>query len=460
MKHKQNVFLVILISFCVPVLLFARQQFLEEITTSGFVKRIDGLGKFMAAVQTTDGGFLSVSVSGAGFTKGLIATKFSSSGIMLWKTSFEVTPGGWPKQQNWQEIPGIAEVSDGYILGGSVSDWDRGTAGLLIKLDKQGSIIWSKSLCTPGSNVGCFIAVNSIAGQPGGTFIVSGDGNENAILMKFNAAGNRIWAKAFPQLKTVYHLAPNHVYPSGMVSSATSDHGFVLATMRLKGNEPDGVYLLKVNADGKPIWNRNIRMKGFTPRLIRVTSDDSIILFDFSTNIVMTLSPGGRFQWAAKYSIEDGLSGKFQLADAIQTADGGYAMVGNAPVYWGGELIDHYGVLLKIDRDGNPLFQKRLGKKLGDGARTIFSTSDDGYVIFGSRDAVDSQSQLLLRVDSKGKLSGCNYIATIDSIKRKLVPGIKTSKFNLKKPLNLSFASHTPDVASAKVKGSIEAICE
>jgi hypothetical protein len=147
------------------------------------------------------------------------------------------------------------------------------------------------------------------------------------------------------------------------------------------------------------------------------------------------------------------------LTDAIQTADGGYAIVGSIQ-FQSGEYGD--AVLLKIDGDGKLVFQNRLGnKKSGETAKTIFSTADNGYVIFGSRDTLDSQSQLILRVNSKGKLSGCNYTAAIHSVEQKFISGIKTSRFQLKKR-SQSFAIRKTDVTpeKAKVKESIEAVCE
>ena len=140
MKQKRNVPLITLISFLVPVFLFAGQQ--EEIAANGFVKKIDGY--FRAASQTSDGGYLSVSSSNKVFT----VTKLSLSGKMLWDRSFDMTPSVWTEHDIWHEIRAITEVRDGYILVGHL--WDFSDAlqyyrvPLLIKLDPKGSIVWSK----------------------------------------------------------------------------------------------------------------------------------------------------------------------------------------------------------------------------------------------------------------------------------------------------------------------------
>jgi hypothetical protein len=85
----------------------------------------------------------------------------------------------------------------------------------------------------------------------------------------------------------------------------------------------------------------------------------------------------------------------------IQASDGGYILAGYTKSYGAGGF-DMY--LVKVDSDGNLLWNRTYGGSQDDGANCIVQTSDGGYILAGyTNSGVQSQSAWLVKTDSSGQ---------------------------------------------------------
>ncbi len=85
----------------------------------------------------------------------------------------------------------------------------------------------------------------------------------------------------------------------------------------------------------------------------------------------------------------------------IQAGDGNYVLAGYTKSYGAGGF-DMY--LVKVDSDGNLLWNRTYGGSQDDGANCIVQTSDGGYVLAGyTNSGVQSQNAWLVKTDSSGQ---------------------------------------------------------
>ena len=219
MKIQGKAFLLTVISILVPVLLFAGQQSLEENSAKLFAKEIDGIGRLVTAIQTTDGNYLTVSVTNLDGIIGSRAiehtiNKLSSSGKSLWKKSFQINgddPNGY---YGYSGIRSIAETMDGYVLAGgnTLTGFDY-ALGTVMKLDKDGNLLWKKSITAmQGAHT---IIFTSVVTHQDGSFTAVGTRQFTSsgfdwcpVVVKFNAAGKVLWTKVFSDIYGFFSSAP------------------------------------------------------------------------------------------------------------------------------------------------------------------------------------------------------------------------------------------------------------
>jgi hypothetical protein len=438
MKNLQIVAMAVL-QLYVSVLLFAEQQN----STHEFVKEIRAVGSFDAAFQTKDGGYITVSI-GHNPEGVLTLIKFSASGKKEWKNSV------WSLPQHFPHIRDITQISDGYILVGGC----YGTAfvpGLVIKLDNSGSVVWSKHISGPDLTLPEF-DLYSVTVQPDGKFITLGVTSDdpangaNPVLIKFDPSGNILWTKRFSQFNN-WEIS----------SASTSNNGLILASTRYMDRNPVGVHLLKLNANGDSVWNRELRMAGFAPNKVRLTSDGGIVLLDSAATVVK-LTSTGHFQWSARYSLH--MENRYpNLWDAIQTTDGGYALAGSIEFFdWSRfATVVTGGIFIKIDQHGKVVLANEFGSGQGVTGSAIFPIANQGYTIFGFG---SFESQLMLQVNSQGSATGCKYFKPAHSITPGFISGVKTSTFQLQKPSPTLFSVTDASLKSVNLKEEIETICE
>jgi hypothetical protein len=348
-------------------------------------------------LQTSDGGFI---VATTNESDDILVLKLDPDGNIQWQKKY----GG-----SFREIVNdMIQTSDGgYILTGIIGyNYFTGTGydALIIKLDSQGNIQWQKIY-----DVGyTFEGAGKIIKTSDEGFIISAGGDDSAII-KLDQNGNIQWYRTLG-------------YPGGgdgFNFRQTSDGGYIgISTL-------PGVILgldfgvVKLDSEGNIQWSRAYGGNGAwdVPYSIHETSDGGFVVVGVtnsfsSTNIndtniwVLKLNSQGDIIWQKEYGVPNATDYAFS---SIQTPDGGYIIVGFTTASGMGDLL-----LMKIDSEGNIVWQKVYGGTYPDSGISIQMTSDGNLIISGATYSFGAGNIdiWVLKTDIDGNIPECPHIGT------------------------------------------------
>ncbi len=271
---------------------------------------------FYKVVPLADGGFILCGHSRSfGNIDDALFLKLDSSGILQWVKNWGGS--GIDRAQDIVELADGKLVACGYTASPPAQYYDA----FILKMDKNGGIVWSK---IHGQST--YEDVNSLKLLSDGGFIMAGQSNNQFYLLRTNSIGDSIWSKSFGTLG---------VDNIECVNYAQGGQGFVLAG---SSNGPGGAggddaYLIRTDTGGTVLWTK--------------TFGDSI---------------------------NDG----FHRVE--QTNDGGYVLVGTSgQSVWANPNI----WILKTDSGGVESWQNFFGGNLHDHGYCGIQTQDGGYIVAG-----------------------------------------------------------------------------
>lgn len=294
----------------------------------------------------------------------------------------------------------VIQGSDGGYLavGYSNSFGSGGYDYWLNKLDNTGSLTWQKLFSTAQTDI-----AYSVLQTIDGGYLIAGESaimsapNSDILLIKTDSSGNSIW-------QTLYRSG----YPSKFGDiQQTSDDGYILIGSTLTNVSTSDVWVIKLNSTGNVAW-QNVYNLGDNEygRAIRQTSDGGYIiaadaLYNFSeySNIwVIKLTSTGNVSWQLTYGIGD------EHANVIkQTSDGGY-IVGGTTTNYGAGNKDIW--LLKLNANGYSTWQKTYGGFMDDVIYSLQQNSDGGYIFAGYTDSAepDNRDAIVVKLDPNGNI--------------------------------------------------------
>ena len=215
-----------------------------------------------------------------------------------------------------------------------------------------------------------------------GRFIVAGytmsfgNGIYDVYLMKIDENGNKIWQKTYGGSDDDIALA----------ITSTKDGGFIIVGYTESfGNGKSDVYLIKIDENGNKIWQKTYGgNKSEGAFAITKTEDGGFIVAgeteSFSVNgwdiYLIKIDKDGNKIWQKTYGGKD-----YEEASAItKTKDGGFIVVGGTNSFGNGEM-DVY--LIKIDKDGTKVWERAYGGRSLDEAYAVTPTKDGGFIVGG-----------------------------------------------------------------------------
>jgi len=226
----------------------------------------------------------------------------------------------------------------GYIFAGEQNRQSGGYNGYLVKTDKNGNLIWQKTLDRGTLNG----AVRSIKAVEDGYIMLTSDWQ----LIKLNENGEIIWQKDY---KTTY-------WGYGMCIGLTNDEGYILCGTKLSpesATPKSAIQVIKTDEKGNSIW-----VKCYTDSLRIYGSfiwqiDNGYLLvgerYDSSytscKTLIFQLNETGEIVWQKTFL---GPYNNCTPCGAVPTADGGAIIVGFAQPGNGGRTY-----ALKVDKNGN-----------------------------------------------------------------------------------------------------------
>ncbi len=362
---------------------------------------------------TLDGGFIvaGFTTSHEGDVMGYHGTgnggdvwvlKLNNKGNIQWRKCF----GGTDSEQGAYILP----TSDGgYILTAAAASQNCNMSGnhggfdyWVVKLDKNGNIIWQKMY--GGSKEDFPTAIS--AATDGGYFVtgytlsndgdVSGNhGETDYWIIKIDAAGTLIWQKCLGGADYDFSTSIQATADGGCISAGTTNS----SNGDITGFHGGGDYwVVKLDKLGKLQWQKTYG-GSFTENAfnIQITNDGGYIVAGYSNSFdgdvsgnhgdgydawLVKLDKTGVIQWQKCYG-----GSQNEAAYFIQlTSDGGYVVAGSARSS-DGDLSCNAGMIdawvFKISGNGDLEWQKDFGGKDIDEAYCIQPLSDGSFITAG-----------------------------------------------------------------------------
>jgi len=238
----------------------------------------------------------------------------------------------------------------GYILTGCTRSHEGYVDIWLIKTNAEGKLLWERTLGGEFIDRGHYVQQTTDGGYivVGNTYSSPGY-QADTILIKTDADGNETWSKLFDGngTDTMYCVIQ------------TADSGYIMVGQTEPNTETyySDLWLIKTDADGNELWNKTF----------------------------------GGADTDIGYYVQ-------------QTTDGGYILTGETKSYdIEGEQYDAW--LIKIDANGNELWNKRFGGIGDDAGHCVQQIDDGGYIIAGTTESY-SEGKLpvawLIKTDTNG----------------------------------------------------------
>jgi hypothetical protein len=301
----------------------------------------------------------------------LVIFNSSFSQDILWERSY----GGKHAEFLYDAIP---TPDYGFLLAGSSisnkngnkSEANKGDLDYWVwKMDEKGTAEWQKSFGGNGVDL-----LQSVRITTDGGFILAGTsssnlsadkkeackGQEDFWIIKLDAKGKELWQRTIGGSGQEKLLS----------IAQTKDGGFILGgTSSSNASEPDE--------------------KGIVDKYGK--SEDSRGSLDYW---VVKLDTKGEIQW------QKTLGGKYvdELKSIEQTLDEGYILGGysNSPES-GDKAQGNYGLgdywIVKLDKEGNQLWQQTLGGDKDDNLFTLSQTKDGGFILGGNSNSGATNSK-------------------------------------------------------------------
>ena len=225
----------------------------------------------------------------------------------------------------------MVQVADGgYVLAGNTSSFGAGGRDVyVVKINKDGKLLWTKTIGGPSDDNG-----RSIVQTPDGGFAIAGwtnsfgAGGSDFYVVRLDANGGLLWTKTIGGSST----------DLGYEIINTSDGGFAIAGQTSSfGGSPNDFYVVKLDGSGNLQWDK--RVGGNTADI--------------------------------GYSI-------------VQAADGGFAVCGSTYNWTGSGATSSLDYLIiKLDASGNLVWSRWIQDALDQKANHINTTSDGGFIVVG-----------------------------------------------------------------------------
>ncbi|MFX0063908.1 MAG: hypothetical protein ACFFC7_17195 [Candidatus Hermodarchaeota archaeon] len=341
-----------------------------------------GVDTAASMVQTADGGYALAGYT-APFGEGsqdMWLVKTDDLGNHQWN----VTYGGI----GWEEAFSVVQTIDGgYALAGYTAPFGEGSQDMwLVKTDNAGNLQWNRIFGGTGIDR-AFSVIQTIDGG----YALAGETMSNFSwndmwLVKTDSLGNHQWNVTFS----------GYSDESARSVIQTADGGYALVGYTYSfGAGSQDIWLVKLDSAGSHQWNVTFGGIGVDNAFSVIqTTDGGYALTGESTSIgagsndmlLVKTDNAGNHQWNAIFG-GTGTDGGFS---AIQTVDGGYALVGYTYSFGAGSQ-DIW--LVKTDSAGNHQWNVTFGGTGVDKAFSVIQTIDGGYTLAGYTESFGAGSE-------------------------------------------------------------------
>ena len=275
----------------------------------------------------------------------------------------------------------LAEVENGdlFVCGDTHRNWDNSKIDiLLVKTNRDGDTLWTNTYGGPENDYAQNIIKTSdgnilMSGWSGTDSLASGDIN----LLKLDYNGDTLWTKTYTNLE--YQGARNLL--------ETKNGEYLITGTSQDNDNPNELYLLKIDANGTKLWDRKIGSSTgkYGHSTIELLNNDLVVCGYHSGGtqgnsqvLVVKTDNIGNTIWEQEY----GGDNTSEIGNSIkQNLDGSYTITGSSHENEGWQLKDI--ILLKIDQDGNQVWFKKFGGSESESGKNLIKDSNDDNLITG-----------------------------------------------------------------------------
>jgi len=355
--------------------------------------------------QTSNGGYIVAGTTESFGKKNhdLWILKLNPNGAIAWQKTY----GG----NGYDQARSIQQTSDGgYIVAGTTESFCKKNHDLwILKLKGDGTVVWQKSYGGQYKDDARFIHQTADHG-----YVVTGNtwsfskGKSDVWVLKLKFDGSIDWQKSYG----------GNGYDKACSIYQTSDGGYVITGITKSfGAQDHDFWVLKLRSNGTIIWQK--AFGGFHTdygRSIQQTRDMSYVVAGWTRSFgggdydgwVLKLNPDGNIVWQKTY----GGSGSDHANFIQQTDDGGYIVTGWTDSF-GKKNLDLW--IFKLNPNGKIVWQKTYGGNDIDYAESVMQTSDGGYIIAGGTMSFGFTRKAgfnswVLKLDANGEIHDCDVM--------------------------------------------------
>jgi hypothetical protein len=260
---------------------------------------------------------------------------------------------------------------------------------------------WIRTYGGPSADYGS----SSVRTSDGGYIVTGTTGNFGAVssdclVLKLDSGWNMEWQKIYGASGVDSCLSIRQTEP---------DLGYIVAgATSSSGAGGSDVWLLKLDGSGNVEWQKTYGGSG-SDQAVAVSQTDSGYIVAAQTSSfgmgstdfwLLNLDTGGNILWQRSYG---GASMDF-LYDLQTVTGGGYIVAGQTMSFGAG---GNDALLLKVDADGNIVWQKTYGGTLTDWAGSIQKTVGGGYIVLGETSSFGAGDRdiWILKIDEDGEIA-------------------------------------------------------
>lgn len=419
MKNRHSLLLLATVVF------FSLQLFSQ--TT--YQKTIGGTGDETNAycTHTADGNILIAghTTSGGAGGEDIFVMKTDTMMNIIWSKTYggaadDFLVDRFPVGQVASPIFGMPD--GGFALIGYTSSFGQGSSDYyLLRIDKDGNLLWSKTYGTNQTERGSTLNV-----FPNGDLLLGGDvlsgpfGSRDVYFVRTDSAGNTIWSKRLGKGSN------DQIFNTQL----TSDGGFIFAgATQSAGSGAFDTHLFKADANGNMQWSKIYgSSNNDSYNYVQELSGGGYIAAGYTQSfgaggqdfLLSKVDANGNMLWSKTYG---GTSN--DIADhIIETHDGGFAFVGPTQSFGAGNFDE---MLIKTDGAGNLQWAKVYGGSGIEISRSLDELHGGGYHICGFTQSFGAGGfdVYAIRADANGN-SGCNDATITPSVTS---PSLVTANF-------------------------------
>lgn len=377
------------------------RQWAQTIQEVSATSGIPIFNEIRSAQPTPDGGYVVVGSTTVAGNWDVWVLKLDANGSILWQKTFG---GALQDQANAVQVT----ADGGYIVAGYTESFGAGSRDAwVLRLDADGGVVWQKSYGGTLKDEAYSVRATAdggcvVAGYLG---VSSSAQVGGAWVFKLDSSGGMVWQKSFDGGQDDYASSVQ----------GTPDGGYVVAGRTFSSGAGSGdAWVVRLDAIGGVLWQKTYggRLSDYASS-VQPTSDGGYVLAGGTSSSgaggydawVVKLDANGNILWQKTYG-----GAQDDNAFSVQAiAGGGYVVAG----YWS-RLCTNSCVslasLMNLDESGDVVWQRTYGR---DYFRSVQVTADGGYVVAGHVSYLASLGLgrgWVLKLDSNGSIRDCAAI--------------------------------------------------